>query len=320
MAGMGGKRGRQSWFDRLEKETIRPARKPRERIHLGPVYVLLIVLVLVATAVSIIWSGEPLLDRFGPNIATESLGILLTVVFVRRFMEQGERSRRLRASVGALRKARRSLQDLVEVWATTLKGCLPARERNELTTVVQLCTPDQSELLVWCDPTVRRGGREDERWVRWAGRQVRAAQDQLDEVIATYAGTLDPEYVEAMDALTSDPFLRGFADLAAGDVEPQPWRVALNTVRALRMAHFERLLRTIELHNRLAAEVAAVRGRNATPRTSMLGVELPADHDLKIDTALDDGWWRSWPRPGTLRMADPLRPAHDIAAGGHEGD
>jgi hypothetical protein len=316
---MAEKRRRRNWLERVEADVFRPAARPRERIILGPVYVLLILLIVLATLVSIVWSGEPLLDRFGPNVATESLGILLTVVFVRRFMEQAERSRRLRASVGALRKARRALQELAEAWATTLKGCMVARERNDIRTVLQLCSPENSELLLWCDPTARRTGREDERWVRWVGRQVRAAQDELDEIIGTYAGVLDPEYVEAMDALTSDPFLRGFADLTAADIEAQPWRVALNTVRALRMTHFERLVRTIELHNRLAAEVARVRGRGATPRTSMLGVELPADHDLKIDTALDDGWWRSWPRSGTLRMPDPLRAAHDTLIGGQPG-
>lgn len=318
---MARKRRRPSWLDPIDGDARRPEAKPRERIHLGPVYVGLILLILLATAVSIVWSDIELLDRFGPNIATESLGILLTVVFVRRFMEQAERSRRLRASVGAVRKARRALQDLVDTWAVTLKGCMTARERGEFTTVRQLCTPDHSELLLWCDPTALRGGGEGERWVSWVGRRVRAAQAQLDQLIGTHAGTLEPEYVEAVDALTSDPFLRGFADLTAAAVEPQPWRVALNTVRALRMAHFERLLRTIELHNRLAAEVAAVRGRASAPRTSMLGVELPPDHDLKVDTALDEGWWTSWPITGSLRMPDPARrPAPDAVSGDQAGD
>jgi hypothetical protein len=197
---------------------------------------------------------------------------------------------------------------------------MTTRERGELMSVQQLCSPDNSELLLWCDPTAQRQGSDNERWVRWVARRARDAQAQLDQVIGTYAGTLEPEYVEALDALTSDRFLRGFAELAAADVERQPWRVALNTVRALRMAHFDRLLRTIALHNRLAAEVAGVRGRAASPRTSTLGVELPADHDLRIDTAFDEGWWRSWPGIGALRMPDPLhRTTPESASGGQTG-
>jgi hypothetical protein len=156
---------------------------------------------------------------------------------------------------------------------------------------------------MWCDPQARRPA-DGQRWVGWMGEHVRTAQTSLDQLIAAYGGTLDPEYVEAVDALIADPFLQGLRTLTLDEtIEPQRWRVALNTARALRMAHFERLLRTIELHNRLAADVASVRGRAGAPRSSSLGVELPPDHDLRVDTSLDDGWWRSSPNVGSLRMA-----------------
>jgi hypothetical protein len=299
------KRPRRSWLDQLGGEAARPEEKPRERVHLAPVYGLLIFIVVVCVFVSIRWKNVELVDRFGPNLASESIGILLTVVFVRRFLEQHERSRRLRASVGALRKARRALQDLVNTWSATLKGCLQQRERGQLMRIQELLSPDGSELLLWCDPLTRRHGSDGERWVKWAGNHVRAAQASLDQIVGTYGGTLDPEYVEALDALIADPFLRGFADLTSDDtIEPPRWRVALNTVRALRMQHFERLVSTIKLHNQLAAEVAQVRGRESAPRTSMLGVELAPDHDLRVDTALDEGWWRSAPAVGSLRLMD----------------
>src|SRR5688572_10950015 len=263
-------------------------------------------IVVLAVAITVVWSDVELVARFGPNMATEALGILLTVLFVRRFMEQAERSRRLRASIGALRKARRALQDLVETWTATLKGCLQQRERGQLTRAQQLLAPDTSELLMWCDPQIRRPGADHERWVAWMGHRLRGVQSALDQIVGTWGGTLDPDYVESLDALIEDQFLKGFANLTTDDtIEPQRWRVALNTARALRMAHFERLLRTIELHNKLAAEVASVRGRTAAPRSSTLGVELPPDYDLRIDTALDDGWWRSSPNVGSLRMARP---------------
>jgi hypothetical protein len=293
-----------SWLDPFADHVDRPKTESRERIHLAPVYALVILLIILATGASIIWRNVDLVSRFGPNMATESLGILLTVVFVRRFMEQGERSRRLRASVGALRKARRALYDLIDMWSATIKGCMTQREPGELTTLQQLCSPDHSELLLWLDATAPRATGRPERWLHWMHTRAIDARDQLDQIIGTYAGTLEPSYVEAIDALTSDPFLRGFVELTATDLEPQRWRAALNAVRGLRMAHFERLLRTLELHNRLAADVAAVRGTAAAPRSSLLGVPLTPDHDLRIDTTLDDGWWRSAPFPGSLRVRD----------------
>ena len=71
------------------------------------------------------------------------------------------------------------------------------------------------------------------------------------------------------------------------------------------MTHFERLQETVAMHNRLAVEVGRIRGSVAAQRSSVLGVELAPDHDLRVDTSLDDGWWRSMPHVGSLRPQSP---------------
>jgi hypothetical protein len=253
----------------------------------------------MATIVSIVWHDHDLVARFGPGLATESIGILLTVLIVRRFMEQAERLRRLRSSTGALRKSRRALHDLVDIWATTFKGCLAERQAGEFTQIAEFLTPDRSEVLLSCDPWARRAGGD--RWLTHAAARITDAQTRLEQIVDAYGGMLDPEYIEALDALITDPFLHGFADLARAEVDMQPWRLALNAVRGLRMTHFERLRETVELHNRLAVEVGRIRGSVATQRTSVIGVQLSPDHDLRVDTALDEGWWRSMPQVGSLR-------------------
>lgn len=275
-------------------------RRPPERIHLAPVYWLLILLIVLATAGSIVWGDVVLVGRFGPNLATESLGILLTVFFVRRFMEHAERARRLRASAGALRKSRVALQEMIDAWSATVKGCM---ETNQTTfgSRAALITPDRSEWLLSLDPAARRPDHPAERWLDWLTARVRHAQDTLDQIVGTYGGILDPEYVEAVDALVADPFLSGFRDLAGSDIGVREWRVAMNAVRGLRSSHFERLLGVIALHNGLAGEVGRVRGSSAAPRSSLIGVELARDHDLTVDATVDDGWWRSPPHVGSLR-------------------
>lgn len=273
---------------------------PRERMHLAPVYWLLLLIIVLATAASIVWGDTPLVGRFGPNLATESLGILLTVFFVRRFMEQAERARRLRASAGALRKSRVALQEMVGAWCATLKGCMPS-SGTRTATAGTLIGLNSSEWLLSLDPGAAHPGRANERWLDDLAAQLRHAQESLDRIVGTYGGILDPEYVEAVDALVADPFLRGFLDLAGTNSGVREWRVAMNAVRGLRAAHFERLLDLVALHNRLAAEVGRVRGRAAAPRSSLIGVELARDQDLIVDTSLDDGWWRTPPQPGSLR-------------------
>ncbi len=290
-----------SWLDQLGREGAQ-REEERERVTLAPVYVLLILIVIAAVIVSLVWRKVDVVNRFGPNLASEAVGILLTVVFVRRFLEQNERSRRLRASIGALRKARRALSDLTSTWATLIKGTLPVRPAEGLRDLRELCSPDQSDALLWLDTSARQPGEPGELWLVWAARRLRSAQASFDAIIGTYGGTLDPEYVEALDAMVDDPFTNLVEELADAQVDAQKWRVTLNTARAVRSTHFDRLLQTLKLHNQLSSEAAVVRAKGIGPRSETLGVELAPDYDLRLETKLDESWWKSRPTPGSLRV------------------
>ena len=141
-------------------------------------YALLGAIIVAAAFVSIIWHEDEWVGRFGPGLVTESIGILLTLLIVRRFMEQAERLRRLRSSTGALRKSRRALYDLVETWAMTFKGCMPERQPGQFTHITELLTPDRSELLLSCDPWSRRAGGD--RWLTYAAAHITDAQARLE--------------------------------------------------------------------------------------------------------------------------------------------
>jgi hypothetical protein len=293
---------RKSWLDQIGREPPKPD-KERDPTHLTPVYVLLVLIIILAIAASLFWKkgpGSDFVNRFGPNIASESIGILLTVVFVRRFLDQSERSRRLRASIGALRKARRALFELTDTWATLIKGALPARP-TEIKDLRELCSPDQSDALLHLDTSARMPGESAEPWLTWAARRLRIAQQGMDAIIGTYGGTLDPEYVEALDAMVDDPFAKLVEDIADVGIDSQKWRVTLNTARSVRSTHFDRLLQLIKLHNRLSADAATVRAKGIGPRSETLGVELAPDADLRLETRLEESWWKQRPTPGSLR-------------------
>jgi hypothetical protein len=292
---------KKSWLDQLGHD-VRPERPQRERVLLAPVYILLIILIIAAVAVSVIWGDHVIVSRFGPGLATEAIGILVTVVFVRRFLEQHERSRRLRASIGALRKARRALIELTDTWATLIKGALPQRPADGMRDLRELCSPDQSDALLYLDPAAHLPGDSNEPWLHWAAQRLRSAQAAFDGIIGTYGGTLDSEYVEALDAMVDDPFAKLVQELADARVDAQKWRVTLNTTRAVRSTHFDRLLQIIRLHNQLSREAAAVRAKGIGPRSESVGVELAPDYDLKLETALEDTWWRSKPVAASLRV------------------
>jgi hypothetical protein len=274
--------------------------------YLRVVYLVLATIVVLATAVTIVLPDVPIVDRFGANLATETLGILLTVVFVHRFLDLQDRARRLRASVGALRKGRRALDRIVTTWAALLKG-VHRPNRPPPATLNGLFADHVTEDLRYCNPFAERpaeGEDGSESWVAWAAHNFASAQRSLGEIIVTYGASLDPGYVEVLDEIVDDPFLLVIGELAALPPDARAWRVRLNTARALREAHFERLLRTIRLHNRLATEAATVRTRSGAPRSSALGVGLALDADLRVRSDVDE-WWRLPPESGALRVEGP---------------
>jgi len=269
--------------------------------YLRAVYVVLAGIVVAAAAAAIVFPEIDLVDTFGANLATETLGILLTLVFVHRFLDQQDRARRMRASIGALRKGSRSLDRVVGTWVALLKG-VERIDRAPPATLNGLFADHITESLRYCDPAVERplpdGGTE--RWVVWAAEQFAAAQRNLNGIIVTYGASLDPAYVEALDELVDDAFFHVIAEVAALPPDRRDWRVRLNTARALRQTHFERLLRVVRLHNRLAAEAATLRTRSTAPRSSALGVGLSLDADLRVQTRVQP-WWRNAPDVGELR-------------------
>jgi hypothetical protein len=273
--------------------------------YLRVVYFVLAAIVVAAAAAAVIFPEQPVIDRFGANLATEALGILLTVVFVQRFLEYQDRARRLRASVGALRKGSRALDRFVTTWISVLKG-VHRPSRPAPATLSGLFADHVTEDLRYCNPFAERPleDGEPERWIDWAVHHFAGAQRSLGEIIVTYGASLDPGYVEVLDEIVDDPFLQVLGELSALPPDARAWRIRLNTARALREAHFERLLRTIRLHNRLATEAAAVRTRSGAPRSVSLGVGLALDADLRVQSRIDESW-RLPPEPGALRAEGP---------------
>jgi hypothetical protein len=297
-------RPRREWrlfaLPRFEDEEA-TRRDPTQR-HRG-LYVALAAVVLLASSATILFPNSYIADRFGPNLATESGAILITLVFVQRFLEQQERARRLRGSIGGLRKGRRALFNMVEAWGVLLKGSMRRPPPQPPESFTELFAPYVTENLSHFDPATLRPSADgaDDTWLRIAAQRLRAGQDALNHIIVVYGASLDSGYVEVIDELADDPFLSLIDQLAMQTAGATHWRMRLNALRAQREAHFRRLLRVVELHNALSSEAGLVRSPGEVPRTGALGVELSPDHDLRIDLAIPPEWWRAAPAPGALR-------------------
>jgi hypothetical protein len=271
--------------------------------YLRRVYFILGSIVVLAVLAAILFAEIPLIDRFAPNIATESMGILLVLAFVHRVLERQERAHRLRGSIGGLRKASRALERLARAWSDLVKGCLPRVPEPLPRDAAELLAPHYGEELAHCDPGARRNNGHDdsEAWVRWVVHEVDESASLLNQIIISYSASLDPAYVEAIDELVDDPFIREFAAISRDLPDARQWRIRLNAARAARESHFAHLTAAITLHNQLARDAAAVRTRRMAPRTGTIGMELPLDHDLRVDSDLPKAWWGANPAIGALR-------------------
>jgi hypothetical protein len=288
---------------------------------LRPIYFVLGITIVVAVVIVVLLPDHDMVDRFGANVATEAAAILVTLIFVHRFLQQQDRARRLRASIGALRRASRGLTRIVDTWTPLLRGTLPRPGMERPRTVFGLFRAELTEGLVYADPAVihPEAGGQPTTWLGWAARELVAATAMLHDIIVAYGPSLDPVYVEAMDELIDDPFVRLLDELTADEtLDARSWRMRINAARAQREAHFERLRRLLELHNALAGQAGRVRAKWSAPKSGVLGFELAPDHDLRVTTRIAAEVWQAEPAPGSLVAAD-RRDATALQSGGPEG-
>ena len=265
-------------------------------------YMILGALVLVAAAVSQLMPDSEVTQRFGPGLATETLGILLTLVFVQRFIERQDRVRRLRGSLGAFRRGSRALAQINEAWATLMKGGLRNPPRYPPDSFLDLLEPHHTQSIAEVDPEIPADPVPAIGWGAWTARELRAGREALREVVRVYGVTLDAEYVEVVDALVDDEFFDIFLELAeTAEERGVDWKVRIRQRAGARDAHFRRLKAAVELHNDLAREAAEIRDPKRLPQTQGVGVDLPPDYDLRVHHAITGTWWKAPPAPGSLR-------------------
>lgn len=276
------------------------------RTHWPVLYIILGTLVVVAAAVSQLVPDNDVVQRFGPNIATEALAILLTLVFVQRFLERQDRVRRLKSSLGAFRRGSKALTRLTQAWCVLVKGGLRNPPRYPPDSMLELLEPHHTQAIGDIDPEAPSTEDPSLTWGDWAAREIGASRSAIQEIIQIYGTSLDAEYVEAVDALVDDEFFDLFLGLAAdGEDRSADWHIRIRQVTGARDGHFRRLCAVVELHNQLAAEAAAIRDPKRLPQTHGVGVDLPPDWDLRVHHGLSGSWWKADPEPGSLRHHAP---------------
>ncbi len=239
----------------------------------------------------LLWGGQPGLVRdFAPELATEVLGILITLVFVQRIIDRRAQEDRTRASRGGVRRSEDPLRDLSDLWTEIVRGCLERLPERPPRTYLELFVPEWSAVIDDCDLTRVRFAWSEETWAESAARVISRARDQISGILDVYGVHLNAHFIEVLDEIRDDPFLahvetlgeqlRIARELFPDEIEPEDY--AINRTSAVRSDFIGTLARTIRLYNETA-----------------LG-------DVPI-SELPEGFWspdRS-PAPGTLRRGGP---------------
>ena len=281
-------------------EAAEPSGRGRVPWSFG-IYAVLGAALVLTLGVSLFYDEGAVVQRFAPNLATEIVSIIVTLAFVQRLLERQERARKLRAAVGALRKGRVALAGLIGAWTTLLKGCLDPRRTEYPRSIQQLFASYYTEELACLDPGATRA--DGRGWLEEVTGHLADTRAGLRDIILTYGGTLDSDYLEALDEIVDDPFARLVTDLAAAPaLAPGEWRLRMNRSRGHLDAHFIRLVHAVQLHNRLARETSRFRSRHMAPRAETLTLQLGSDRDLAVETDFPSGWWTREPAVGALRV------------------
>ena len=255
-------------------------------------YTTLASIVAILALAYLLWGGEAgLVHDFAPELATEILGILITLVFVQRIIDRRAQEDRARASRGGVRRSEDPLRDLADLWTEIIRGCLEHAPARPPRTYLELLGPEWSAAIDDCDLTRVRYGWSDETWAESAARVISRARDQISGILDVYGVHLNAHFIEVLDEIRDDPFLahvetlgeqlRIARELFPDEVEPEDY--AINRTSDVRKDFIGILSKTICLYNETAQEYVPVS-------------ELP------------EGFWspdRS-PDPGTLRRGSPV--------------
>ena len=254
-------------------------------------YTILAAIVGILSVAHLLWGDQPGLVRdFAPELATEVLGILITLVFVQRIIDRRAQDERARASRGGVRRSEDPLRDLSDLWTEIVRGCLEGPPATPPRTYLELFGPEWSAGIDDCDLTRVRYAWSEETWAESAARVISRARDQISGILDLYGVHLNAHFMEVLDQIRDDPFLahvetlgeqlRIARELFPDEMEPEDYKI--NRASTVRRGFMKTLSQAIRLYNEAALGDVPIR-------------------------ALPDDFWnpdRS-PAPGTLRPGGP---------------
>lgn len=221
-------------------------------------YLALGLIVLAASASYGLWGAQfGFVGDFAPGLATEVLGILLTLIFVQRILDRRQAKDRARASRGGMRRAETPLRDLSELWASIISATLPHTPARPPRTYRALFKSEWAGWVERADLTEVRYAWSDETWLESAARVIRLSRRRISEILEVYSVHLDVGLIEVLDELRDDSFLANIETLgeqlrlgrSEPEFQPDAEEFSLTRTGPERARMMRKLMRALELYN-----------------------------------------------------------------------
>ncbi len=224
-------------------------------------YLTLGLLILAMTlAYVVLGDSLPFVKDYAPGLASEALGILLTLVLVQRILERRQEEDRSRASRGGVRRAESPLRDLAELWSDLIKGSLPQAPARPPMTYQDLFASEWASAVDDSELAKVRYPWSGETWAESAARTISRARRQISAILESYGVHLNTHFIEVLDELRDDQLLdhvESLGEQLVGEREIHPDDVptdgyTLGRAARVRPKMFRTLMKAIRLYNEAA--------------------------------------------------------------------
>lgn len=181
--------------------------------------VVIIVLTGVALIVRVAFAGSWWVQELAPNVATELLGILVTVLIIDRTLERRRQAKSKTLEGIAARKLGRSLKRIADLFAEMVHASFqptPLRPQEPPTSLLGVLSPDNARYLIRLDLSVDGNFIPLRPWVDHAAEILAAERTRLRELTDTYLAHLPIDTVDAIERIEEDSvitFLIRFREL-----------------------------------------------------------------------------------------------------------
>jgi len=211
----------------------------------------------------------PASDTWGSfclNLATEVVGIFLTVLLIDRALRRQEREQQRKMARIAYQRLRRPLGDAVSFWFAVLKGCLPAKPAQIPCEFREILEPENLQALMSFDAATKAPVHPEQLWCTYMAARVESLRQALDSIVDKYAFVLSPEEVARFEDCSGSDFTARMAPILplVGRQHGTPFACCVDgrtkeEISPLLVTHLQAIAELVENFNKLAPPGEALR-------------------------------------------------------------